>query len=171
VSVNRTVTAEQPSFYKWLVWVVPGFWGSVFLWLILDEVRQSGGLTVQLAGELAPFIAVALLALFVCSLPLLFRVRSVSLGPEGARARFYIGSAASIPWDEIERIDLFTSDSSGGSKKIIRLIPARGRRVMVTDKVSNFRDLEDLILNLPGKVINHSPTVFYQLMRGAKTYK
>lgn len=153
--MNRetNLSGKQPTTFSLFCWLAP---------LVVFRTLISGELESMLkTGSYSPdvvYLGVTLAATLLCIVPLALFVGRVSVTDQAIIGFRYLGPRTRISWGDEERAELFEVTTKKASKKTLRLIPKRGRRIVFQSQVSNFDLLEAAVEGRsPVSLIKHPP--------------
>lgn len=156
--MNMIIVSQLPSM-RWRVWALPPLWVGIFITAHIYDFYHQGD---PFRRELIPFVCVEILILAITALPLLLRTQRVEGSAKGVTVHFYVGRPVNYEWTDLSRIDLFEDTTRLGDTKILRLIPRRGRRVVVTSKLSNFDQFARSVQSASQMPINRTQRLLYR---------
>jgi hypothetical protein len=72
-------------------------------------------------------------------------VRSVTLIPEGMRVSYYAGPERLVSWEDVKKASRTVRNDVPGENIVLRLVPRRGRSVTITEKISDWDQLYEVV--------------------------
>lgn len=105
----------------------------------------------------------------ITALPLLLTVRAVRVTRSHLIVRFYFGGIRRYAWDSFKHVSLFEiAATNDGEKRMLRMVPRRGRTVSLTDRMSNWERLMAEIIDRVGSGVSLNPSFIERVLWRAK---
>jgi hypothetical protein len=161
--VRNPIVSEQPRNVFWALWILPIAWLAAVVWMIWNSVHNHDDFGISYLTSFA-FLAIPFLLLAL--VPTTMVIRRVTIESGGLVASYCSGITRKLPWSAISRVGVFDSWDTGAAKRIVLFVPQKGRRIVLTDKMSNFEEVAATVLQLPVN-ISTKPTLWETFWLGA----
>jgi hypothetical protein len=137
----KQLTVNQPRSITLLGYFQSSFWtfalGLFFflLWPPRDNLRPQD----------LPLLGIILFFNVIAWTQLLLRIRTLTVTPGGVTVRYFLGRTAHHEWEALQEVRLMDAVPGKGSTQILWLVPRKGLKLKIDDRMSNFDELVNVL--------------------------